>query len=40
MTDFKNILDKAKELEGKDEREPRKNKKIRVEGSSGSNLVK
>ena len=40
MTDFKNILDKAKELEAKMKESQEKIKKIRVEGSSGSNLVK
>jgi len=40
MTDFTKILDKAKELEAKNEREPRKIKNIQVEGTSGSNSVK
>ena len=40
MTDFNKILDKAKELEAK-MKESRENiKKIRVEGNSGSNLIK
>jgi len=40
MTDFNKILEKAKELESK-MKESRENiKKIRVEGTSGSNSVK
>ena len=40
MTDFKKILDKAKELETKMKESQENIKKIRVEGVSGSNLVK
>ena len=40
MTDFKKILDKAKELESKMKESQENIKKIRVEGSSGSNSVK
>ncbi len=40
MTDFNKILDKAKELESKMKESQENIKKIRVEGSSGSNLVK
>ena len=40
MTDFKKILDKAKELEAKMKESQENIKKIRVEGVSGSNLVK
>ena len=40
MTDFNKILDKAKELEAKMKESQEKNKKIRVEGVSGSNSVK
>ena len=40
MTDFKNILDKAKELEAKMKESQEKIKNIRVEGISGSNSVK
>ena len=40
MTDFKNILSKAKELESKMKENQGKIKNIQVEGSSGSNSVK
>ena len=40
MTDFKKILDKAKELETKMKESQEKIKNIRVEGVSGSNSVK
>ena len=40
MTDFKKILDKAKELEKKMKESQENIKKIRVEGISGSNSVK
>ena len=40
MTDFKKILDKAKELESKMKESQEKIKNIQVEGSSGSNSVK
>ena len=40
MTDFNKILDKAKELESKMKESQEKIKKIRAEGSSGSNSVK
>ena len=40
MTDFKKILDKAKELEAKMKESQENIKKLRVEGVSGSNSVK
>ena len=40
MTDFGNILNKAKELESKMRESQEKIKKIRAEGISGSNSVK
>ena len=40
MTDFKMILDKAKELEAKMKESQEKIKNIKVEGISGSNSVK
>ena len=40
MTDFNKILKKAKELESKMKESQEKIKKIRVEGTSGSNSVK
>ena len=40
MTDFTKILDKAKELEAKMKESQENIKKIRVEGVSGSSLVK
>ena len=40
MTDFSKILDKAKELEAKMKESQQKIKDIKVEGASGSNLVK
>jgi len=40
MTDFNKILDKAKELESKMKESQENIKKIRAEGSSGSNSVK
>ena len=40
MTDFKKILDKAKELEAKMKESQENIKKIRVEGVSGTNSVK
>ena len=40
MTDFTKILDKAKELQAKMKESQEKIKKIRVEGTSGSNSVK
>ena len=40
MNDFTKILEKAKELEAKMKESQEKIKKIRVEGVSGSNLVK
>ena len=40
MTDFNKILDKAKELEAKMKESQENIKKIRAEGSSGSNSVK
>ena len=40
MTDFKKILDKAKELEGKMKESQEKIKNIQVEGISGANSVK
>ena len=40
MTDFTKILDKAKELEVKMKESQEKIKKIRAEGTSGSNSVK
>ena len=40
MTDFKKILDKAKELEFKMRESQEKIKSIRVEGVSGTNSVK
>tara|TARA_B100001113_G_scaffold339098_1_gene321877 strand:+ start:435 stop:752 length:318 start_codon:yes stop_codon:yes gene_type:complete len=40
MTDFSKILDKAKELESKMKESQEKIKKLRIEGTSGSNLVK
>ena len=39
MTDFRKILDKAKELEAKVKESQQKIKEIRVEGVSGSNSV-
>ena len=40
MTDFKKILDKAKELESKMKESQEKIKNIQAEGVSGSNSVK
>ena len=40
MTDFKKILDKAKELEKKMKESQENIKKIRAEGVSGSNSIK
>ena len=40
MTDFKKILDKAKELESRMKESQEKIKNIQVEGVSGSNSVK
>ena len=40
MTDFKKILDKAKELEKKMRESQENIKKIRAEGISGSNSIK
>ena len=40
MTDFTNILDKAKELESKMKESQEKIKNLKVEGISGSNSVK
>ena len=40
MTDFKKILDKAKELESKMKESQEKIKNIEVEGTSGTNSVK
>ena len=40
MTDFSKILDKAKELEQKMKDSKEKIKKIRAEGTSGSNSIK
>ena len=40
MTDFSKILDKAKELEAKMKESQENIKKIRVEGTSGSNSIK
>ena len=40
MTDFKKILDKAKELEAKMKESQEKIKEIKAEGVSGSNSVK
>jgi len=40
LTDFKNILDKAKEFEAKIKESQEKIKEIRAEGISGSNSVK
>ncbi|MDC0150634.1 YbaB/EbfC family nucleoid-associated protein [Candidatus Pelagibacter sp.] len=40
MTDFNKILDKAKELEAKMKESQENIKKIKVEGLSGSNMVK
>ena len=40
VTDFSKIIDKAKELEQKMKASQEKIKKIRAEGSSGSNSVK
>ena len=40
MTDFNKILNKARELENKMKESQENIKKIRVEGFSGSNLVK
>jgi nucleoid-associated protein EbfC len=40
MTDFKKILDKAKELESKMKESQEKIKNIQAEGTSGSNSVK
>jgi len=40
MTDFKKILDKAKELEIKMKESQEKIKEIKAEGTSGSNSVK
>ena len=40
MTDFKKILDKAKEIESKMKESQEKIKSIRAEGVSGSNSVK
>tara|TARA_B100000767_G_C19520029_1_gene432062 strand:- start:173 stop:490 length:318 start_codon:yes stop_codon:yes gene_type:complete len=40
MTDFKKILDKAKELESKMKESQEKIKSIEAEGTSGSNSVK
>ena len=40
MTDFKKILDKAKELEAKMKESQEKIKNIQVEGTSGSKSVK
>ena len=40
MTDFNKILEKAKELESKMKESQEKIKNIKVEGISGSNLVK
>ena len=40
MTDFNKILEKAKELESKMKESQEKIRNIKVEGASGSNLVK
>ena len=40
MTDFNKILEKAKELESKMKESQEKIRNIKVEGTSGSNLVK
>ena len=40
MTDFKKILDKAKEMEARMKESQEKIKNIKVEGVSGSNSVK
>lgn len=40
MTDFNNILNKAKELEAKMKESQEKIKKIKAEGVSGSNSIK
>ena len=40
MTDFKKILDKAKELESKMKESQEKIKNIQAEGTSGSNSIK
>ena len=40
MTDFKKILDKAKELEKKMKKNQKNIKKIKAEGISGSNSIK
>tara|TARA_B100000941_G_C27978253_1_gene289745 strand:+ start:185 stop:502 length:318 start_codon:yes stop_codon:yes gene_type:complete len=40
MTDFREILDKAKELETKMKESQQKIKEIRVEGVSGSNSIR
>tara|TARA_B100001094_G_C18007127_1_gene708216 strand:+ start:76 stop:393 length:318 start_codon:yes stop_codon:yes gene_type:complete len=40
MTDFKKILDKAKELENKMKESQEKIKKIKAEGVSGTNSIK
>ena len=40
MTDLNKILDKAKELESKMKESQENIKKIRIEGTSGSNSVK
>ena len=40
MTDFKKILDKAKEMEARMKESQEKIKNIRVEGESGANSVK
>ena len=40
MTDFNNIMDKAKELESKIKESQENIKKIRAEGISGSNSIK
>ena len=40
MTDFSNILDKAKEIEAKMKESQEKIKNIEVQGSSGANSVK
>ena len=40
MTDFSKILDKAKEIENRMKESQEKIKNIKVEGVSGSNLVK
>ncbi len=40
MTDFSKIIDKAKEIEAKMKESQENIKKIRVEGTSGSNSIK